>query len=401
MRNSTIPASVNTASTVRATQSRNAMLASNTDRLLHVTLPVGAPKGSVIYDQVITPSIAARLRTQASLYQKIRYSRLEFEVQTQTPTTNSGGYVIAFLHDPTMEVGTGETALRSLTAVQGTKTSKFWQSSVLNVQTTSQEYFTLNGQDVRLFSPGRFVVLSDGPPTEAVSITIIFKWTVNLTRPALQRPVARYPQAVLTATGVKLFPGVSSDTSRNALMIYRNWNVTTNTFSPPQPTPNAPGDSYNVENAFSGLPPVSTIGDLVLYYQMPHPVTLEADEVGGETFISIARFVSFRAAGDGHYVAKFHELPSDKFVIVPTSTVATEEGGYMLIQGDRLNPVTADEFAGNADEVFLVSASPSVSVNRQPMISKEFQTLRPYESSRKSNSREAIQDKLSCLRLDE
>nr|QXN75340.1 MAG: RNA-dependent RNA polymerase [Grapevine-associated bunya-like virus 2]QXN75417.1 MAG: hypothetical protein [Grapevine-associated noda-like virus 2] len=387
MRVSTIPAAVNTASSIRATQAKSAMLVSNTDRLIQLTLPKGASKGSNIYDQVITPSIAARLRTQASLFQKIRYSKLEFEVQTQTPTTNSGGYVVAFLHDPQMEIGTGEGALRALTAVQGTRTSKFWQSTVMNVATTSQEYFTLNGQDIRLFSPGRFVVLSDGPPTEDVSITIIFRWTVHLTRPALQRPIARFPQAVVTASCL-----FSEDATG---LKYFNWNPATNAKVPPQ---NNTTTAYHMQNAISGLPPLATAGNNVFWYRLPSPIGVLV--ALGQ--LRRAFFVSFRVATDTdgaiYYRGQLHEMPSDLGENIINSGSPLD---HMLVQGTRLDPIVPDEFSGNADEVFLVTASPSVSVNQQPMISKQYQTLKRSNSVPSLSNREAILEQLSRMHQQE
>lgn len=357
-------------------------LISNTDRLIHVTLPAGTPRGTVVYDQIITPSIAARLRTQASLFQKVTYARLRFEVQTQTPTTNGGGYVVSFLHDPQMDIGTGEAALRALTAVQGTQTSKFWQSVDMSIQTTSQQYFTLNGNDVRLFSPGRFVVLSDGAPTEPVAITILMHWTVGFTRPALQRLVNTLPQAVVTSS--VLYSGTQN-------LRYANWNSQTNVYTP---AIGAEGSDH-LQDAVIGLPAIATIGTNVLWYQIPYPVALEQD-VTPTVATSSAFFVSFRVV-DGNLIGRLHTLPNDANVIWANANATAPR----LIANTRLTPVLQDEFHGNTDGPFLVSASQSVSVNRQPMISKEYQELQRTVSLSPPQSREALIDKLSRMQLTE
>nr|WCR62112.1 MAG: capsid precursor protein [Nodaviridae sp.] len=377
MRVSTIPAAVNTASRMRSTQPKQMNLFSNTDRLYHTTLPRGAVRGSVIYDQVITPGIGRRLRQQAALFQKIKYKTLRFEVQTQTPTANGGGYVVAFLHDPAMEVGTGESALRALTAVQGTQTAKFWQSTVMSVQTTTQQYFTLNGNDIRLFSPGRFVVLSDGPPTEDVSITILFHWTVELTRPALQRPLNQLSQAVLVASQLW---------QDGEFVRYANWTGGAN-FVPPK-IDTSPENLW-MENAFTGLPPAQAFGANILFYQTPYPVKLAGNEV-------LANFIGFRVDSDGHIRGSFYQLPGAGFELIST---ATPTQGYMvMVQNVRLTPVMADEFYGTTESTFLANVTRSVSVNQLPTICKSFQQVRLTGSSASYNDKETLQDKLSTLR---
>lgn len=384
MRAATIPASVNTASRIKSSQSRNLHAYSNTDRLVQLTLPAGAAKGTVIYDQVITPSIAARLRTQASLFQKVEYSRLRFEVQTQTPTTNGGGYVVAFLHDPQMDLGSGEAALRALTAVQGTNTSKFWQSVDMSVQTTRQQYFTLNGADVRLFSPGRFVVLSDGPPTEPVSITILFHWTVCFTRPALQRLVATLPQLVVVDSFLR---------SGQEYLRRSTWNPVTNVSTPP--TNDTTSASYRMDDAVSGLPAIGSIGNNILWYLLPSPVYLF--QTGGQ--VVPAPFVSFRATPstdtEMQWGAKLHTLPSDDNAVQD----AAANSGPQVFQGARLTPVVPDEYSGTVNGPFLMTASSSISVNQQPSISKSFSTMPRNPQTTTETQSESLTEQLSRLQL--
>lgn len=384
MRAATIPASVNTASSIRASQTKNLKLESNTDRLHHETVPAGAPRGHVIYDQIITPAIAARLQTQASLFQKIHYKSLRFEIQTQTPTTNSGGYVVAFLHDPQMEVGTGEAALRALTAIQGTKTSKFWQSTDISVKTTQQEYYTLQGNDVRLFSPGRFIVLTDGPPTENVSITILFHWTVGLSRPALQRLVNRLPQGVVMASG--LYSTVEG-------LRHANWNPQTNAFVP-DPSEAKP-EQLDLTNSVYGVPPVSALGTNILWYYLERTVTVQ--ETGANGRVRNVNFLSLRAAGT-QLRGALHTFPSDAHTISAAGAPGTDPD-FVLWQGMRMTPITPGEYAGTAQGAFLVNVLPSVSVNRQPMISKEYLEIKPMSSTKQPELRESLTEKLSKLQL--
>nr|ABB71128.1 capsid precursor protein [Wuhan nodavirus] len=375
MRVSTIPASVNTASRLRSVQTKQLNLYSNTDRLYHVTLPANTAKGTVIYDQIITPAIGRRLRQQAALFQKIKNNSLRFEVQTQTPTTNGGGYVVAFLHDPSMDVGQGENALKALTAVQGTQTSKFWQSVNMNVQTTKQQDFTLNGSDVRLFSPGRFVVLTDGAPTEPVSITILFHWTVELSRPALQRPLNQLAQAVLVAT--ELY-------QEGLYLRYSNWDGTN--FSPPKGQNNE--TALHMENAFAGLPPISSFGTNTLFYQLPYPLRVTGNEV-------LAQFIGFSVSG-GNLRAAPYQLPGTQYALTSTSTTA--QSFQFMVQGVRLTPVMPDEFYGTTQGAFLSENIQSVSHNLLPTICRNFQQMKLTGSSTPSDKKQDLQDRLSSMR---
>jgi hypothetical protein len=384
MRVSTIPAAVNTASRIRSTQTRKMDIISNTDRLIHTKIPKGTAKGSLIYDQIITPAIAQRLRTQAALFQKIRYIRLRFEVQTQTPTTNGGGYVVSFLHDPKMDVGSGETALRALTAVQGTQTSKFWQSINMNVKTTTQQYFTLTGDDVRLYSPGRFVVMSDGEPTEDVSITILFHWTVELTKPALQRLQATYPQVVLAASCLQ-HAGQTADDNR---LFWSNMDAT-GKLTDPDP---------NLASVLIGAPPSNVFAGRSFFYEMPYTVTVKDNSFDHalEHYVNV-KFIELRYNGDV-LEGRFHRMPilgmEPRFLNKPVPIP-------IVWQHTRLNPVVSDEFFGNANGNFLMNASESISVNKQPMISKEFLPITQRESETNLPLKETILEKLSLLQLND
>lgn len=384
MRTSTIPASVNTASRIKSSQTKQLNLYSNTDRLAHITLPADVPRGTVIYDQVITPGVGKRLRQQAALFQKVKYVSLRFEIQTQTPTTNGGGYVVSFLHDPQMEVGSGENALRALTAVQGTQTSKFWQSTVYSVQTTSQQYFTLNGEDIRFFSPGRFLVLSDGPPTVPVSITILFHWTIELTRPALQRPLNQLQQVAVVASGLYW----SGEWLR-----WTNW-IGGKKFLPAihYNTEDSTADNLRMEKAFSGLPPFENFSTgNILFYELPSPIPVPGSA-------KLARFIGFYKSDDEtKLLGSLYQWPSKDWQL-NSAEVSDTDPFWALIQHSRCTPVTADEFGGTVSEPFLASVYRSVSVNKQPTVYKTYSPVKLTESSTKSPTKESLLDRLSSAK---
>lgn len=363
MRVATIPAAVNTASTIRSTQPGR-IQQTNTDRLLQTTIPSNYERGSVVLDQIVTSAITDRLRTQASLFQRIRYKHLTFEVQTQTATTTTGGYTVAFFKDPMMEVGSGESALKKLTAVQGAKTSKWWQSTVLEVHPNQMQYYCANGSDLRWFSPGRFVILTDGPPNETVSVTVIMKWTVELTEPAMQQIANTFPQAVLTATQLQYVFGTDGNKDGRLRAFNRHSDGTYN--------------EVNIENAFSGLPPLATFETIpYVTYQLPYPIAT-IDESAKLVNCHFIRFAKSNVPN----VKLECDLVNSPFADADYSAHNGSE--QIIFRGTAITPISASEFVVPSGSVGFWMTQPSISVNQQSMISKKYQTVTPIESSKQS-----------------
>jgi hypothetical protein len=361
----TISAGVSTASRITAKQPSRMNVHKNTDRIGNFDVPVATSRGSLIYDQIITPGIASRLRVQASLFQRIKYIALTFEVQTQVATSTSGGYVVAFLKDPNMEVGSGLQALNNLTAVEGTQTSKNWQSVVFNVKPTNLLLYTLSGDDIRWFSPGRLIILSDGPPSSPLAMTVTMNWTVHLEQPALQRLVASFPQVTLIASGLKTRVGLPMTTF--------NWTPTDNVET------NVP-----IRNGFSGLPPFDTFPTGNSFYaQAPYAVVTAGDVA--------SRFLEFeKGEGQLDWTVTLNYFPSK------TTRVASLETRTEFWQGDRFSPVVQSEFLGTANGALgFWSVRQSHSVNQQQMISKEYRGNQTLDSQNQLQTTQAQLNQLA------
>jgi len=371
MRVNTIPAAVNTASSIRSKQP-GVQRQSNTDRLIQKTIPAGMPTGGVVVDQIVSTTITDRLRAQASLYQRIKYLRLTFEIQTQTPTTVSGGYVAAFVKDPELVVGSGVNGLKRLTAVQDAKTTKWWQSTIIDVKPNQMDYYCANGNDIRWFSPGRLVILCDGSPNQPVEVTVILKWHVELKEPALQALPVTLPQVILTATKLMYKQNTEGGTGGRL----RAFNTTT-----------AGTDTeVNIEDAFTGLPSNGTISQLGgLLYQLPYPVTSSNQSAE----IRIMHFIKFDMNGTA-LECELYELPFNEYA----AELHFEDNIY-FVRGATMSPIVASEFLVDPTSAsgFWI-ASPSPSVTQQLMISKRFQETQPTESSQLSTT---VESQLSML----
>ncbi|UOI84722.1 capsid protein [Ceratitis capitata nodavirus 1] len=372
MRVNTIPAAVNTASSIRSKQP-GVQRQSNTDRLIQKTIPAGMPTGGVVVDQIVSTTITDRLRAQASLYQRIRYIRLTFEIQTQTPTTVSGGYVAAFVKDPELVIGSGISGLKRLTAVQDAKTTKWWQSTVIDIKPNQMDYYCANGNDIRWFSPGRLVILCDGSPNQPVEVTVVLKWHVELKEPALQALPVTLPQVVLTATKLQYSERTSGGTDGRL----RAFNT------------NSAGldTEIKIVDAFTGLPSIGTIAQLGgLWYQLPYPVTSS----NSNSEIRTMHFIKFDQMNADDLECELYALP------LSNSKVEEHfEDNIYFVRGTTFSPIVSSEILvdENSTSGFWI-ASPSPSVTQHLMISKRFQETQPAESSQLSTT---VESQLSML----
>lgn len=105
-------------------------------------------------------------------------------VQPQVSSLTGGGYVAAFVKDPADTIGT----IAALTSQVGSVTTKWWQSANVEASLLSKELFTSEGTEVREFSPGRFVLMSDGAPTQTGNVTVFAQWSVQLSQASLENP---------------------------------------------------------------------------------------------------------------------------------------------------------------------------------------------------------------------
>lgn len=171
------------AEAVRGRQSDSAAM-SGVDRVFHGTISADKRSGSVVCDLLVTPGLFKRLAVVARAYQKVRYLSLRFRIEPQVSTTTSGGYVAAFIRDPTDDV----KDIDVLTSQQGSMTTKWWQSSVIPAQIPQRDFFTSDSVEVREYSPGRLLMMVDGAATQAGSVTIFAEWSVRLSLAGLEKP---------------------------------------------------------------------------------------------------------------------------------------------------------------------------------------------------------------------
>lgn len=176
-------APVSSRESVRGVQTDLSRLA-GLDRIFHGTISSRLSSGTIVCDLLITPGMFKRLAVVARAYQKIRYLRLNFRVEPQMSTATSGGYVVAFVRDPADNVRN----IDILTSQQGSMTTKWWQSSTVPVPALKRDFYTSDSVEIREYSPGRLVLMVDGPATQIGSVTVFAEWSVELSQPSLEEP---------------------------------------------------------------------------------------------------------------------------------------------------------------------------------------------------------------------
>lgn len=173
-------------STVHVNKSQSGVrVEKGSDRLAHVADVSIFKEGDLVLDLVVEPSILKRLAVLSKGFQRIKWSKLKFHVDSQVGATCSGGYVVAFITDPTDTYKSGQLAALSSNAAA--KTTNWWQSSVTDARTPSKPlYTTADLTEPRLSYPGRFIMMCDGKATQAGSMTVHVDWTVALSQATVE-----------------------------------------------------------------------------------------------------------------------------------------------------------------------------------------------------------------------
>lgn len=188
---------VSQAATIQSTASQK-LRVHGTDRFVHIPNCVGKGEGTVIVDTEVSAESFARLKHISEAYQRYHFKKLVFRVVPMASTDFSGGYVASFVADASDVIGSGGDALNRLVAQAGAKITKIWQSAVISHQCLPDLLYTSEppGGDIRLSSPGRFVLALDSAVTGVsdkikVPVTVYCDWEAMLYEPTLEGPHAK------------------------------------------------------------------------------------------------------------------------------------------------------------------------------------------------------------------
>lgn len=131
---------------------------------------------------MIVPRISPRLTNLTKAYQRIKWESVVITVTPQAPLTVSGGYVAGFIMDPDDQTVTAP----QLTASQGSITKKWFESGVVNMPRKPDLLYTSSGEEMRFSSPASFWIITEGPPSQDISIVLTMRWRVRLSVPTAE-----------------------------------------------------------------------------------------------------------------------------------------------------------------------------------------------------------------------
>jgi len=174
--------------TVFQPKSSNSVVIERTARVAEVDNITGSPleRGHKILDMLVEPDMTPDFAALGSRFQFTNYLALQISVITSFPATTSGSYMVSFLQDPAEEVACGAQALSDLTSVEGTRVVNAFESTIIKVPVSNTcAYYNAHreGADIRLHSPGRIVVLVDGPINQQGTFTVNMTYKIRLSRP--------------------------------------------------------------------------------------------------------------------------------------------------------------------------------------------------------------------------
>lgn len=291
--------------TVRETSSDSAIVA-GVDRITHIENVQQFGHGTVVVDELLSSSSFARLARVAGAYQKVRYRKLTFRIVPMMSTATGGGYVAAFVRDPSdVPPSNSLDLLNWVTSQQGSVTTKWWQTADIAVGVADRTYYTSSSEEVREYSPGRLVVVVDGKATAQGPMTVFADWSVVLTHASLESAVGpdRSDHTVVlrnlwtkdTNQYVWSYDPTKTDTtgSPNPDLMFSDWRVG-DLFMLPA--------SFSVEEYKSGVTGDAEVGNFwVLHVESVtgvrwrvHPDTKDSQRVAAEAVLVIPRGFTLR-----------------------------------------------------------------------------------------------------------
>lgn len=165
---------------------------SGTDLLENINIPGSQTyqTGDVITEAIVDCQSTRRLADLSATFQRVHWSRLRFTIEGAFPSTSGGGFIAAFVRDPTDTLP--EHPLDRLKWAMGRSCvvdCKWYDCGTINVPPHPDLQYTSQGanSDVRWWSPGKLVLVAKGGPATPGSLTIKMDWSVTFSMPSSER----------------------------------------------------------------------------------------------------------------------------------------------------------------------------------------------------------------------
>lgn len=163
------------------------------DQLAFIADTSNFEDGDVIVEEVITCQSFKRLAELAGSYQRVKWNKLQFKVQSQLPTATSGGYIAAFVADPDDVIGGSPSQRAELMSNKNAIAAKAYDMVKLDANVKGRSLFTSQTGESRLYSPGLFAMVLNGVISAHGSMMIWVDWDVTLSIPTAHSPAQLLP----------------------------------------------------------------------------------------------------------------------------------------------------------------------------------------------------------------
>lgn len=223
----------------------------STERFGSKTLARNAlTSGGVIFDVIFTPDACPRLSRIATLYQRVQYHQIRFDLIMQNPTTARGGYIAGFIADPAET----QVTVAALMSNKNSVMAPWYQSSTIVAEFRRADVFYTDPEvagSPRWYSPGTFWALVDNAPADSISAVLTVTWDATFSVPTAEKApgVPKEIRALVNLWSQKGTAYLRSESGQQ--------NAATDSFDPP--------------------PPKKSI------YRLPFPISIEYKEGGGDT----------------------------------------------------------------------------------------------------------------------
>lgn len=353
-------APMNVGARLRTAQSARKKPEVVTDLLLSVDIPKDTPRGTILLDISLNPTITKRLANLSKAFVKWKMTNCEIQVQTQVPATMGGGLVGGYVPDPSIRLSDGIQVLESLTATNQAKIVKTWESFTVKIP-NSKELFVVRGDDSRLSDAGRFYLVVDGPPTDTSSIRVQIRWSVQLLVPFAQDERNILDRLTVTCSALGIQGEGALEKSRNCTI--HNWTPQQG-FEPPfdSTTPD-----LDLSRGLHGLPNFSSAGPTIRYFRLDQPAIARPAAL----FLAVFNQRMLNSTLPDSWRGVFLDMPKYP---EPDISVAP---AIMLVQHSTLTPVLQEEYLGTQEGSFLVTVHRFLSATRQLQCSKEYRMAQP------------------------
>jgi len=136
-----------------------------------------------------------RLQTLAKAFQKYRFTnKTKLTLQTQAPSIATGSYVVGYSENPDQDMGSGEDALRSISALDGASSGPIWVAQTIPARISDRsKWYNVDSDtaEVMMAIQGKFVVQQTSPVSiignsEKLVAPVWLEWEVEFAGQAVQ-----------------------------------------------------------------------------------------------------------------------------------------------------------------------------------------------------------------------